>query len=194
MRHRLGHRGRPHRRHERVHVGNIHEHRHPRGVLRVDKCPNIGDAEGAEDLFALRRGKLMLLILHVVVADHGGHAVSSMGVPSGSAGRCADPTPADPQTAKARQVGRVANAPHQPRVSARHPLGMQPSQRSLGPGQASLEGYVSIEQMSGSELGCPAPHPRPWPVAVTSAKLLLHEVQGGQAHWWGDGAARGGAG
>jgi hypothetical protein len=54
---------------------------------------------------------------------------------------------------------------------------MQPSERSLGPGRASLEGYVSIEQMSGSELGCPAPHPRPWPVAVTSAKLLLHEVQ-----------------
>jgi hypothetical protein len=33
------------------------------------------DAGGSEDLFALRRGKPMLGVLHVVVGDHGGHGV-----------------------------------------------------------------------------------------------------------------------
>ena len=42
--------------------------------------------EGAEDLFALRRGKPMILVLHIVTADHGWRSVSSRGGPSGRAG------------------------------------------------------------------------------------------------------------
>ena len=47
----------------------------------------------------------MLLILHIVVADHSGHAGSSVGVPSGSAGRCSDPTPSHLMPGKATSGG-----------------------------------------------------------------------------------------
>jgi Domain of unknown function (DUF6766) len=53
----LGHRRGLHRGHNAVHVGHIHQHGHLGRVLRVDERPNVGDAQRAEDLFALWRGK-----------------------------------------------------------------------------------------------------------------------------------------
>src|SRR4029077_13736649 len=49
-------------------------------VWRSDERPDVGDAERSEDLLAFRRREPMLLILHVVVADHSWHAGSSVGV------------------------------------------------------------------------------------------------------------------
>jgi hypothetical protein len=51
--HRAGHFGRLHRSHESVHVGNVHKDSYPLGVLLVDECPDVGDAKGANHLFAL---------------------------------------------------------------------------------------------------------------------------------------------
>lgn len=61
MRHGLGSRPGLHRAHDGVHVGNVHEHRNSDRVLRVDERPDVGDAEGAKELFALRRGEPMIL-------------------------------------------------------------------------------------------------------------------------------------
>ena len=79
IRHRVGHRLGLHRSHDGIHVGNVHEYRHPGRVLRVDERPDVGDPEGPEDLFALRLGKPVILVLHIVVGDYGRH-----GAPSGS--------------------------------------------------------------------------------------------------------------
>src|SRR6266516_3098950 len=74
----VGHRlGRPlglHRAHESVHVRNVHEHSNMSPVLRVDERPNVGDTEGPEELFALRRGEPMICVLHIVVTDYGRHS------------------------------------------------------------------------------------------------------------------------
>ena len=59
--------------HHGVQVGNVHQHRHLGGVLRVDEGADVGDAEGSEELLAFRRGQPMLGVLNVVVTDHGGH-------------------------------------------------------------------------------------------------------------------------
>ena len=62
-----------HRAREGIHVSDIHEHGHVGRVLRVDKCPYIGDTEGTEELFALWRGKPMVFVSHIVVADYCRH-------------------------------------------------------------------------------------------------------------------------
>ena len=77
MRHRLGGRLRLHRGREGVHVGDLHEYRHAGRILRVDELPEAGNAEGSKELFAFRRGKPMIRVLHVEVGDHGRHGVSS---------------------------------------------------------------------------------------------------------------------
>src|SRR5215831_546655 len=59
-----------------VQVGDVHEHRHPVGVLRVDEQAVTGDTEGLEELLALWRGEPVLGVLHVVVHDHSGHVSS----------------------------------------------------------------------------------------------------------------------
>src|SRR6266511_5832649 len=94
MRHGLGSRPGLHRAHDGVHVGNVHKHCYSGRVLRVDERADVGDAEGAKELFALRRGKPMILVLDFVVCDHGGHRISSLSWPSSSARpRSTDRTP-----------------------------------------------------------------------------------------------------
>src|SRR4051794_26914181 len=74
MLHRLGSGGAVHRGHDRVEVRDIHDETDALGILGVDERPDVGDAERAEDLLPLRRGKPVLGILDdVVVGDHGWH-------------------------------------------------------------------------------------------------------------------------
>src|SRR5438105_12497789 len=54
--HRFGHRLVLHRAHDDIHVGNVNQHRHSSRVLRFVERSDVGDAEGSEDFFALRRG------------------------------------------------------------------------------------------------------------------------------------------
>ena len=66
-----------HRSHDGVHI-----RRRPSaaptlvGVLWVDERPHVRDPERAEELLALRRGEPVILVLHVVLADDGGHLPS----------------------------------------------------------------------------------------------------------------------
>jgi hypothetical protein len=76
--HRVGHRLVLHRGHHDVQVSNVHQHRDLGAVLRVDEGPDVGDPERPEDLFALRRGKPVVGVLHIVVPDDGRHD-SSLG-------------------------------------------------------------------------------------------------------------------
>lgn len=54
MRHRLGSRLGAHQCFERLHVRNVHHHRHVGRVLRIHKFPDVRDADRSEDLLALR--------------------------------------------------------------------------------------------------------------------------------------------
>src|SRR5438128_7866534 len=76
MFHRLGSALGLHRRHQSVHVGNVHEHGHSGWVLWVDERADVGDTEGPEEFLAFGRGKPMLRVLHIVVANYGGHRLS----------------------------------------------------------------------------------------------------------------------
>jgi hypothetical protein len=54
VRHRLRRALGLHRAHERVHVGDVHQHSNTSPVLRVDERPDVGDTEGPEELVTLR--------------------------------------------------------------------------------------------------------------------------------------------
>ena len=62
-----------HRDHQSVEVGHVHQHCHLGAVLWVDERADVGDSQGAEDLFALRGGQPVVRVLHVVVANNGWH-------------------------------------------------------------------------------------------------------------------------
>jgi hypothetical protein len=46
------------------------------GFLEVDERADVRHAEGAEELLTPRRGEPVILVLHVVVAEYGGHFAS----------------------------------------------------------------------------------------------------------------------
>src|ERR1019366_7667936 len=50
----------------------------PGGVFRVDEGADVGNPERPEDLFAPRRGKPVILVLHIVVGDYGRHGSPSV--------------------------------------------------------------------------------------------------------------------
>jgi hypothetical protein len=76
--HRLGSRRGLHRSREGFQVGHVHHQSDLGRVLRIDERPDVRNTERAEELLALRRGEPVLGVLHVVMADDGGHRISSV--------------------------------------------------------------------------------------------------------------------
>src|SRR5664279_1957845 len=62
-----------HRGLERIHVGHVQEHCHSRRVRWIYEGSDVGDPKRTEELFALRRGKPVILVFHVVMTDHSTH-------------------------------------------------------------------------------------------------------------------------